>query len=193
MLLMKKAKEKGLKVSFDLNFRASLWDSFQEARELLSPFLNLSDSCFGLEPIVLDGEKTDLKDELGLSRSYHDKELLLKIVNGIVHKYQLEGIAFTQREMKHTNEYQLKGYYYDSGTLYETKKSSIQVLDRVETGDAFTAGLIHGILEVENAETALAMAFASFMFKHTIDGDINIISRDDIANMMNSENYEINR
>lgn len=57
--LMTKAKTEGLKVSFDLNFRASLWDSFQEARELLSPLVTLADVCIGIEPLVLagDGEK----------------------------------------------------------------------------------------------------------------------------------------
>ncbi|MDE7498731.1 sugar kinase, partial [Streptococcus agalactiae] len=100
--LMTKAKEGGVKVSIDLNFRESLWSSFQEAREQLSPLLGLLDVCFGLEPIYLAGESEDLKDELGLSRPYLDIELLEKITQKIVQEYGLDYIAFTQREMEYT-------------------------------------------------------------------------------------------
>lgn len=72
--LMEMAKGQGVKVSFDLNYRESLWSSFEEAREKLSPFVGLADICFGLEPIQLFNESgKDVKDELGLKRPYENK------------------------------------------------------------------------------------------------------------------------
>ncbi|MDV6022338.1 2-dehydro-3-deoxygluconokinase [Streptococcus canis] len=192
--LMTKAKKEGLTVSFDLNFRASLWDSFQEARELLSPLVALADVCIGIEPLTLtgDGEK-DLKDQLGLCRPYEDQALLETILAKLAKTYGVRSFAFTQREMGHTNEYLLKGYLYQDGQLYQTDKSGIQVLDRVGTGDAFTAGLIHGMLQKESPEKSLAIAMASFKFKHTIEGDSNVITQADIDHLLDDMSHEIKR
>ncbi|CAN2924345.1 PfkB family carbohydrate kinase [Streptococcus dysgalactiae] len=192
--LMTKAKTEGLKVSFDLNFRASLWDSFQEARELLSPLVALADVCIGIEPLVLaGGGEKDLKDQLGLSRPYEDQELLENVLSKLAKTYGVTSFAFTQREMGHTNEYLLKGYLYQDGNLHQTDKSGIQVLDRVGTGDAFTAGLIHGMLQNEVPDKVLAIAMASFKFKHTIEGDSNIITLADIDYLITDASHEIKR
>ncbi|MGT2686533.1 PfkB family carbohydrate kinase [Streptococcus porcinus] len=191
--LMKKAQSLGVKVSFDLNFRASLWDSFQQARQKLSSLIRFANVCVGIEPIVLEGESKDLKDELGLARPYCDEKLLLHIVKEIANKYQLESIAFTQRESTHTNEYQLKAFLFQNGTLYKTEKTGIQVLDRVGTGDAFTAGLIHGLLSEGQPQLALKTAMACFKFKHTIEGDINVVTNHDIEQLLYSDSHEIKR
>ncbi|MDS2382414.1 PfkB family carbohydrate kinase, partial [Streptococcus pneumoniae] len=107
--LMEMAKEQGIKVSFDLNYRESLWSSFEEAREKLSPFVGLADICFGLEPIQLLNESgKDMKDELGLNRPYENREILLSVVKALAETYSLQSIAFTQREMTYNNEYLLK-------------------------------------------------------------------------------------
>lgn len=191
--LMEKAQGLGVKISFDLNFRASLWDSFQDAREKLSPLLKLADVCIGLEPIDLAGQEGDLKDELGLTRPYKDQELLKQVLKELAECYQLESIAFTQRESTHTNEYQLKAFLYQDGQLYKTEKAGIQVLDRVGTGDAFTAGLIHGLLNQSPAQLVLDTAMACFKFKHTIEGDINVVTKHDIEQLLYQESHEIKR
>ncbi|MGT2935346.1 PfkB family carbohydrate kinase [Streptococcus castoreus] len=192
--LMTRAKKEGLTISFDLNFRASLWESFQEARDLLSPLVMLADVCIGIEPLTLVGEgQEDLKDQLGLSRPYEDQALLRTILAKLATVYGVRSFAFTQREMGHTNEYLLKGYLYQNGQLYQTGKSGIQVLDRVGTGDAFTAGLIHGMLQKEMPEKILAIAMASFKFKHTIEGDSNCITQADIDHLLDEESHEIKR
>ncbi|MCL4936329.1 sugar kinase [Streptococcus suis] len=192
--LMEMAKGQGVKVSFDLNYRESLWSSFEEAREKLSPFVGLADICFGLEPIQLFNESgKDLKDELGLKRPYENKEVLLAVVKGLVETYSLQGLAFTQREMTYNNEYLLKAYLYQDGILYETEKESIQVLDRVGTGDAFTAGIILGYLQEKSPREILDLGMASFQFKHTIEGDINVISQSDIDLLLKKGSREIKR
>ncbi|MEG3305816.1 sugar kinase [Streptococcus suis] len=192
--LMEMAKGQGVKVSFDLNYRESLWSSFEEAREKLSPFVGLADICFGLEPIQLFNESgKDLKDELGLKRPYENKEVLLAVVKGLAETYSLQGLAFTQREMTYNNEYLLKAYLYQDGILYETEKESIQVLDRVGTGDAFTAGIILGYLQEKSPREILDLGMASFQFKHTIEGDINVISQSDIDLLLKKGSREIKR
>ena len=192
--LMEMAKGQGIKVSFDLNYRESLWSSFEEAREKLSPFVGLADICFGLEPIQLFNESgKDVKDELGLKRPYENKEVLLTVVKGLAETYSLQSLAFTQREMTYNNEYLLKAYLYQDGILYETEKESIQVLDRVGTGDAFTAGIILGYLQEKTPQEIVDLGMASFQFKHTIEGDVNIISQSDIDLLLKKGSSEIKR
>lgn len=192
--LMKRARKEGIKVSLDLNYRATLWDSFQEAREKLSPLVQLANVCIGLEPILLlDEDGRDLKDALQLSRPYEDRDTLLTVLKTIEARYELDAIAFTQREMGYFNEYQLKAFLYQNSTLYETEKETIQVLDRVGTGDAFTAGIIHGCVKGLDSQQILDIGMASFIFKHTIEGDFNIITPAAIEQLLAHESYEINR
>lgn len=192
--LMTLARTKGVKVSLDLNYRSSLWDSFQEARERLSPLVQLADICIGLEPILLlDEQGRDVKDVLPLVRPYEDRKALLSVLETIEERYQLEAIAFTQREMGVSNEYRLKAFLYQGGKLYETGKETIQVLDRVGTGDAFTAGLIHGYVNRLASQEVLEMAMASFVFKHTIEGDVNVIAPSDMERLLAHDSYEIKR
>ncbi|MGT2964504.1 sugar kinase [Streptococcus acidominimus] len=192
--LMTLAREKGVKISLDLNYRATLWASFQEARERLSPLVQLANICIGLEPILLlDEQGRDLKDELQLLPPYDDRASLRKVLAAIEERYQLDGIAFTQREMGYSNQYQLKAFLYQNGSLYETDKETIQVLDRVGTGDAFTAGIIHGCVNELASQKVVEIAMASFVFKHTIEGDVNVMTPSDIDRLLAHESYEIKR
>ena len=79
------------------------------------------------------------------------------------------------------------------GILYETEKESIQVLDRVGTGDAFTAGIIFGYLQEKTPQEIVDLGMASFQFKHTIEGDVNIISQSDIDLLLKKGSREIKR
>ncbi|MBF0778680.1 sugar kinase [Streptococcus cuniculi] len=192
--LMSLAREKGVKVSLDLNYRASLWTSFQEARERLAPLVQLANVCIGLEPILLlDEQGRDLKDVVQLKRPYQDRAALLTVLEALNERYQLDAIAFTQREMGYSNEYQLKAFLYQEGILYETETETIQVLDRVGTGDAFTAGIIHGCVKGLASQTVLEIAMASFVFKHTIEGDVNVITPSDIEGLLAHDSHEIKR
>lgn len=194
--LMLAARERGIPVSFDLNYRESLWASFENAREALSQLMPLADVCIGLEPLsLLAASGADLKDEIGFSRPYHDKEKLLLVLRKMADTYGLKTIAFTEREIGATNEYFLKAFVYDGQqhVLYETDQEAIQVLDRVGTGDAYTAGIIYGLLEKNDLPEVLEIAMASFKFKHTIEGDINIVSKQDIQQLMSKDSTDIKR
>lgn len=192
--LMAQAKEEGLTVSFDLNFRDSLWKSFQEARERLSPLAKLADVCIGIEPLALKGDnQEDLKDQVKLTRPYVDQSLLRDILHRLATTYGIRSFAFTQRELGSLNDYQLKGYLYQEGRLYQTDRVTVQALDRVGTGDAFTAGLIHGMLQKEEPEKNLDIAMESFKFKHTIEGDINVITKEILEELLSKNSYEIKR
>lgn len=194
--LMTLAKARGIPISFDLNYRESLWESFEQARAELSQLVSLADVCIGIEPVSLTTEAgTDLKDDLALSRPYKDRAALLFVLKEMARTYGLKYVAFTERDIGATNEYILKAYLYDAATetLHETDRESIQVLDRVGTGDAFTAGIIYGLLEGVTSQKVLDIAMASFKFKHTIEGDINIVTKKDIEQLMSKSSQDIKR
>lgn len=192
--LMRQAKSLHIPISLDLNYRENLWNSFQEAREVLADFVELADVCFGLEPIHLGSDSgEDFKDLLGFKRPYKDKKLLLQVLNEISQVYDLKSIAFTEREQTYNNAYCLRGYLYEEGQLYESPKKQIQVLDRVGSGDAFTAGILHGYLENRIPTEILEIGMASFVWKHTIEGDLSQFSSLELQAMLREDSFEIKR
>lgn len=190
---MKKAKALGVGISFDLNYRARLWPSFEAARQGLSPFVDLADICIGLEPVSLPDETgRDKKDVLKLTRPYQDRAVLLQAAEALCQQYTLQALAFTQRELVGMN-YRLKAYLYQDGQLYETETVETAAVDRVGTGDAFAAGLIFGHLEGRAGQAMLDTALASFVYKHTIDGDINLLTRSQLDQILTHQAQEISR
>ena len=159
----------------------------------MSALAHLADVVIGLEPLCLEDGEGDLKDRYGLRPPYQDEALLAEIAGKLVAQYGLTAIAFTQREMEPTNTYQLKAYLYTEGHLYQSARQKIQALDRVGTGDAFTAGIIAGVLADKGPQEVLDIGMASFAYKHTIEGDSNVIGKADITAILEQQSFEIKR
>lgn len=191
--MMKEAKRHGVRISLDLNYRQHLWHSFEEAREKLSELATLADVCFGIEPLQLPSADGDLKDKYGLKPPYKDGQLVEEVVAKLAERYELESIAFTQREMEPSNAYHLTSYLYAQKKLYMTGRERVQVLDRVGTGDAFAAGIIQGFLQELSPEDILNLGMACFEYKHTIEGDCNIIDFSSIETILKKDSFEIKR
>lgn len=161
------ASKMGLKVSSDLNFRSNLW-SFDEARKTMPQYIKYCDVIFGYEPLELIENGEDIKD--GLERN-PDTETLKPILQKIHEVYDVSHIAFTQRTVQDSNKHNIKGMYSTPEGLTETQVYEVEILDRIGTGDAFTAGVIHGLInQLDNGET-LKNALGNMLYKHTISGD----------------------
>lgn len=161
------AKESGMKISADLNFRGNLW-SFEEARKTMTKFVKYCDVIFGYEPFELLEDGVELKD--GLERN-PDAETLQPILNKIHETYGISHIAFTQRTLVHTNKNIIKGMISVDGQISETDSYEVDILDRIGTGDAYTAGVIHGLMNDLNLEDVLCNGLGNMLYKHTITGD----------------------
>ena len=164
---LKAAKSKGMTVSADLNFRGNLW-SFEEARRTMPQFIHYCDVIFGYEPLELIEDGTDIKD--GLARN-PDAETLQPILEKISDHYNIKHIAFTQRTVIHSNKNIIKGMMFADGGLIETESYEVEILDRIGTGDAYTAGIIHGLMNNLNHEDTVKNALGNILYKHTISGD----------------------
>jgi 2-dehydro-3-deoxygluconokinase len=71
---------------------------------------------------------------------------------------------------------------YNGAEFYESKRYDISpIVDRVGGGDSFSGGLIHGLLTMQNQADALEFAVAASALKHTVPGDFNMVSADEVA------------
>ena len=170
------AKVRGMKISADLNFRGNLW-SFEEARKVMSPLVKYCDVLFGYEPLELIEDNKDIKD--GLERN-PDTGTLKPILDKIHEYYGIETIAFTQRTVINSNKNSIKGVISNKGEITETAAYEVDILDRIGSGDAFTAGVLYGLIQQHPAEHTLKTALGNMLYKHTITGDF---LAEDIQNM----------
>ncbi len=79
---------------------------------------------------------------------------------------------------------QLSGLLYDGQKMYCSHSYEILVVDRIGAGDAFTAGIIYGLLREEPLEWIIEFAVAASCLKHTIPGDFNLVSIDEVRHVM---------
>ena len=193
--LMRTAKEKGLTVSFDGNFRSLLW-SWEEARDSCTLCLPYIDVLFGIEPYHLwkdeaDHSKGDKKDGLPMNPSYEAQD---EVFGAFVARYpNLKCIARHVRTAHSGSENSLKAFMWYDGHTFESKLFTFNILDRVGGGDAFARGLIYAYMNGYKPMDMINFAVASSVIKHTIHGDGNITDDvDSIRNLMNM-NYDIKR
>ena len=192
---LQKAKEKGLTVSFDGNFRSRLW-TWEQARDYCTQCLPYVDVLFGIEPYHLgrdenDPSKGDYKDGVPLQPSYEQQD---EIFQAFIERYpNLKCIARHVRYAHSGSENSLKAFMWYEGHTFESKLFTFNILDRVGGGDAFASGLIYAMMHNYKAMDMINFAVASSVIKHTIHGDANITDDvDTIRNLMNM-NYDIKR
>lgn len=189
------AKEKGLTVSFDGNFRSTLW-TWEEARDFCTQCLPYIDVLLGIEPYHLwkDEENHglgDWKDGVPMQPSYEQQD---EIFHRFVERYpNLKCIARHVRYAHSGSENSLKAYMWYEGHTFESRLFTFNILDRVGGGDAFASGLIYAMMNNYKPMDMVNFAVASSAIKHTIHGDANITDdAQTIRNLMNM-NFDIKR
>ena len=192
---LKKAKELGLTVSFDGNFRSRLW-SWEAARDYCTQCLPYVDVLFGIEPYHLwkdenDHAKGDVKDGVPLQPSYEQQD---EVFQAFAERYpNLKCIARHVRFAHTGSENSLMAYMWYQNHTFESRLFTFNILDRVGGGDAFASGLIYAMMKGYKPMDMINFAVASSAIKHTIRGDANITDdAESIRNLMNM-NYDIKR
>ena len=192
---LKTARAKGMTVSFDGNFRSSLW-SWEDARDFCTQCLPYVDVLFGIEPYHLwkdehDHAKGDWKDDIPFQPSYEQQD---RVFRAFVQRYpNIRCIARHVRYAHSGSENSLMAFMWYEGRTFESRMFTFNVLDRVGGGDAFASGLIYAMMNGYCPMDMLNFAVASSVIKHTIHGDGNITDDvESIRNLMNM-NYDIKR
>jgi 2-dehydro-3-deoxygluconokinase len=186
---LKKAKELGVMTSFDFNYRAKLW-SQKDAGETIKPLLPFIDicSCGELDAIYLLG--LEVADN-GLEK---DQKLIL-YYEKIQEMYpNIKYLSSTFRNVISASTNTLQGNLYFEGKLYQSRVHHIDhIVDRVGGGDAYAAGILNGVLEQNSPQQIVAFATAASALKHTVHGDCNIFSKEEIHTFVETEPGKIVR
>ena len=168
------AKRHGVKVSVDLNFRKKLW-SKEKAQSIMRPLMQYVDVCIGNEEDaeLCLGFKPDADVEGGKT----DAEGYKAIFTAMAQEFGFEYVISTLRESFSASHNGWKAMIYDGKEFYESRRYDIDpIIDRVGGGDAFSGGVIHGLLTKATQGEALEFAVAASALKHTIPGDFNMVS-----------------
>ena len=183
---IEECKKRNIIVSYDSNFRAKLW-SLEDARQFMLEILPYVDIAFlG----ILDFKNILLYDIPTESFEENLKILYKKLFE----KYpNLKFASSTRRKVNSVNNNSLKGYLFDGENVNKSKEYTFDILDRVGGGDSFTAGILHGLLNQMTCEETVEFATCASVLKHSISGDMNLVSEKDIKSLMMSGVENINR
>jgi 2-dehydro-3-deoxygluconokinase len=171
---LKIARDKGLSVSCDLNYRKNLW-SREKAGEVMGKLVKFVDVCIANEEDASDvfGIKAGGTDVTSGKISHEGYK---EVAKALADRFGFKKVAITLRESISANDNNWAAMYYDGGQYYFSKKYPVHIVDRVGGGDSFGAGLIYGNLKGLGPQETLEFAVAASCLKHSIEGDFNLVS-----------------
>ena len=188
---VKKASEMGITVSTDLNYRAKLWKYGVEPEGIMTELTSYCDIILGNEE---DAEKHfGIKpDGLDITTQGHDvkAEAFLSVCQQMMEKFpRAKKVITTLRGSLSASHNTWAGVMYDGKTLFESPQYQItHIVDRVGGGDSFMGGLIYGLLTYpEDDQNALNFAVAASCLKHTIKGDANLVTVEEVQKLMGGD------
>ena len=182
---LKAAKAKGITTSIDLNYRKKLW-SKEKAREVMTRLCQYVDVCIGNEEdaettLGFKSKGTDVtKGELNLD-GYKD------VFQQMKEKFGFKYIASTLRESYSASDNGWSALVYNGKDFYHSKKYEVRIVDRVGSGDSFASGFIYGLVSGMEMKDAAEFGVAASALKHTIPGDINHATLNDIKGLMKGD------
>ena len=178
---LKKAKEKNITVSCDLNFRKKLW-SKEKAGQVMGELCHYIDYCIANEEDAKNifGIEADNSDIYG---GKLDREGYISVAKKLTDRFNFKGVAITLRESKSASDNDWSGMLYTGGEAVFSKKYSMHIVDRVGGGDSFGGGLIYSLINNFTHQEAIEFAVAASCLKHSIEGDYNMVSVAEVNNL----------
>ncbi len=182
---LKAAKAKGITTSIDLNYRKKLW-SKEKAREIMTNLCQCVDVCIGNEEdadttLGFKAANTDItKGELNLE-GYKD------VFKQMKEKFGFKYIASTLRESHSASDNGWSALVYDGNEFYHTRQYDVRIVDRVGSGDSFASGFIYGLVTGMPMSDAAEFGVAASAIKHTIPGDLNHATLEEVKGLMKGD------
>ena len=174
------AKARGLTVSLDLNFRAKLWRYGKSAPEVMGELLKFADLAVANEEDIQRslGLKADAEAAAGtLDITFYEK-LAAQVMSRFPN---LSRVAITLRESLGADHNRWSAVLGTrQGFLVSKKYDILPIVDRIGSGDAFAAGLLHGLDALGSDKEALEFATAASCLKHSIPGDFNLVGEAEV-------------
>lgn len=188
---VKAASAKGITISTDLNYRAKLWNYGGDREAIMTELTSFCDVILGNEE---DAEKHFGIHPEGLDVYKHGHEVkaasFKSVCEQMMNKFpRAKKVITTLRGSISASHNTWAGVLYDGKKMYETRQYQItHIVDRVGGGDSFMGGLIYGLLNYpENDQNALDFAVAASCLKHTIKGDANLVTVEEVEKLMSGD------
>lgn len=176
------ANRMGLTISTDLNHRALLWQYGKQPSEVMPPMVELCD--------VVVAAREDAERYFGLRPTGDGTDAARSMLQLLSQRFpRAKKLVTTLRSDANASQNAFSGMMWDGRRFCEAKTYRItHIVDRVGTGDAFTAGLVYGLLSYPNDDQkALEFATAAAVLKHTIPGDLNLATAAEVEALMDGD------
>ncbi len=187
---MQAARTHGVKVSFDCNYRPKLWDAWGgDAAATIRQLMSHADLMFGTHRDIelVFGTTFD-----GAEGSRERGEAAA--VHAFAEFPHLNRIAGTRRTQINADHNRLSGLMFTRAGAFETETFDLpRIIDRIGGGDAFAAGLLHGLLRGEGDARALEYGIACGCLKHAQPGDISLVTHDELVDFLSGGGFDVRR
>lgn len=178
--LCKEAKKRNITVSFDFNYRATLW-GIEEARATYKEIMEYVDVCFG--------NAFDLNNFMEITEETDEKS-----INKFLSTHNVKYLIHTKRNIVDATNQELSAHLYSLDTQLHTESKQFEVLDRIGGGDAFVAGIIHVLnKDISNISEALSLGIDLGILKHLVAGDVLGLSNREIKKWLSNQNKDVIR
>ena len=171
------ARKNNMTVSGDINYRRNLWQYGKTAREIMPALIEYTD-------IIVAGV-TDMENCVGVTGDSFETAC-----DAMKNAYpNVKKITTTERTSISSSHNKLTGLLWNAKQLVRSKEYDLtHIIDRVGAGDAFMAGLIYSMLQKKDDQAAIEFATAAGAFKHSVEGDVNVATVDEIEALVKGEN-----
>jgi 2-dehydro-3-deoxygluconokinase len=174
MEAVKTARELGLKVSCDLNYRKKLWNS-ETAGRIMGGLMPYVDICIANEEDAADvfGIRADNSN---VSKGELNREGYVSVARQLVQRFGFRAVAITLRGSISASDNTWSGMLYRDEKICFAPVYTVHIVDRVGGGDSFCGALIRCLLEGYEDQEAINFAVAASCLKHSIEHDFNLVS-----------------
>ena len=181
----RKAKEKGITISCDLNYRKNLWSS-EKAGKVMAKLMEYVDVCIANEEDAekVFGIKAADTDVTGGKLS---KEGYLSVAQQLMDHFHLQKVAITLRGSLSASDNMWAGILYDGEKLYSSREYKIHLVDRVGGGDSFGGGLVHSLMNNYDPQRAIDFAVAASCLKQATEYDFSQATLADVLTLMGGD------
>lgn len=169
------ANELGIPVSGDIHSRKSLWQYGKSQQEVIPKMVSGCD--------VVIASTYDMKEILSIGEMNNPYE---ESAEELAYTYpRVKRVADKDRESVSASHNRIQGFIWSSDSMYRSPSFDVtHIVDRVGTGDAYAAGLIYGLLALNTDQEAIDFAAAACALKHTVEGDANVVSAEDVERIV---------
>jgi 2-dehydro-3-deoxygluconokinase len=190
---LRAAKQAGLTVSYDLNYRGKLW-SGEKAQAVQEPMMEFVDVLITTEEdtsVVFKVRAEGKTDEKGFTQV--SAESYKEVAKKLQEKFKFKAVAITLRENPLVWRNTWTAIAYAEGKFYDDVKYELEIVDRLGGGDSFSAGFIYGCLVKDSYDVAVRYGNAFSALKHSTPGDFNWATLAEVESLMKGASLRVAR